>query len=39
MTDIVKKEILENLSTYRFYVLTGLIFSMMLISIIVSYGD
>jgi ABC-type transport system involved in multi-copper enzyme maturation permease subunit len=39
MTDIVKKEILENLNTYRFYVLTGLIFSMILISIIVSYGD
>lgn len=39
MIDIVRKEILENLTTYRFYVLTGLIFSMMLISIIVSYGD
>jgi ABC-type transport system involved in multi-copper enzyme maturation permease subunit len=39
MMDIVRKEILENLNTYRFYVLTGLIFSMMLISIIVSYGD
>ena len=39
MTEIVRKEILENLNTYRFYVLIGLIFSMMLISIIVSYGD
>jgi ABC-type transport system involved in multi-copper enzyme maturation permease subunit len=39
MKDIMKKEILENLNTYRFYVLTGLLFSMMLISIIVSYGD
>lgn len=39
MMDIVRKEILENLTTYRFYVLTGLLFSMMLISIIVSYGD
>ncbi len=39
MTDIVKKELLENLATYRFYVLTGLMFTLMLISIIVSYGD
>jgi ABC-type transport system involved in multi-copper enzyme maturation permease subunit len=39
MMDIVRKEILENLTTYRFYVLTGLLFSMMLISVIVSYGD
>lgn len=39
MRDIARKEILENLSTYRFYILTGLIFSMMLISILVSYGD
>ena len=39
MIDIVRKELLENLTTYRFYVLTGLLFSMMLISIIVSYGD
>jgi ABC-type transport system involved in multi-copper enzyme maturation permease subunit len=39
MMDILKKEILENLNTYRFYVLTGLLLSMMLISIIVSYGD
>ena len=39
MRDIARKEILENLATYRFYILTGLIFSMMLISILVSYGD
>jgi ABC-type transport system involved in multi-copper enzyme maturation permease subunit len=39
MIGIVKKEILENLATYRFYVLTGLMFTLMLISIIVSYGD
>ncbi len=39
MRDIARKEILENLTTYRFYILTGLMFSMMLISIIVSYGD
>jgi ABC-type transport system involved in multi-copper enzyme maturation permease subunit len=39
MIDIVKKEILENLATYRFYVLTGLMSVMILVSIIVSYGD
>jgi len=39
MIDIVKKEILENLATYRFYVLTALMSAMILVSIIVSYGD
>jgi ABC-type transport system involved in multi-copper enzyme maturation permease subunit len=39
MIDIVKKEILENIATYRFFVLTGLMFILMLISVIVSYGD
>lgn len=39
MMTILKKEILENLTTYRFYVLTGLLCLLMLISIIVSYGD
>jgi ABC-type transport system involved in multi-copper enzyme maturation permease subunit len=39
MISILKKEILENLTTYRFYVLTGLLLVLMVISIIVSYGD
>lgn len=39
MIEVMKKEILENLATDRFYVLTGLMFTLMLISIIVSYGD
>ena len=36
---IAKKEILENLTTYRFYVLIGLLCILMIVSIIVSYGD
>jgi len=39
MIDITKKEILENLTTYRFAVLTGLLALLVLISVIVSYGD
>jgi ABC-type transport system involved in multi-copper enzyme maturation permease subunit len=39
MISVFKKEILENLTTYRFSVLTGLLFVLMVISIIVSYGD
>ena len=39
MIEIMKKEILENLATYRFYLLTGLLALLMLVSMIVSYGD
>ncbi|HTO95330.1 MAG TPA: ABC transporter permease, partial [Bacteroidota bacterium] len=39
MTDIIRKEILENLTTYRFAVLTGLLALLVAISVIVSYGD
>ncbi|HXX64784.1 MAG TPA: ABC transporter permease subunit [Bacteroidota bacterium] len=39
MIEIVKKEILENLATYRFYLLSGLLALLMLVSLIVSYGD
>ena len=37
--DIAKKEILENLTTYRFTILTILLAVLMVVSIIVSYGD
>jgi ABC-type transport system involved in multi-copper enzyme maturation permease subunit len=36
---IAKKEILENLTTYRFLILTGLLCILIVVSIIVSYGD
>ena len=36
---IVKKEILENLTTYRFYILTGMLIILIVVSIVVSYGD
>lgn len=36
---IIKKEILENLKTYRFFILTGLLGILMIVSLIVSYGD
>jgi ABC-type transport system involved in multi-copper enzyme maturation permease subunit len=36
---IAKKEILENLTSYRFFVLTGLLTLLVVVSIIVSYGD
>lgn len=36
---IAKKEILENLTTYRFFILTGMLMMLMTVSIIVSYGD
>lgn len=36
---LAKKEILENLTTYRFYILTGLLAILIIVSIIVSYGD
>ncbi len=36
---ITKKEILENLTTYRFYVLTGLLCTLVIVSIIVMCGD
>src|SRR5512135_2677833 len=37
--EIAQKEILENLTTYRFYVLTGLLLVLMLVSIVISLGD
>ena len=39
MKSVLKKEILENITSYRFFVLTGLLFVLMVVSIIVSYGD
>jgi len=36
---IVKKEILDNLTTYRFLLLTGLLALLMIVSVIVTYGD
>lgn len=36
---IVKKELLENLTTYRFFILTGMLLVLMVVSIIISYGD
>ena len=36
---IINKEILENLTTYRFYILTGLLALLMVVSFVVSYGD
>lgn len=36
---IIKKEILENLTTYRFLLLTGLLTLLIIVSIIVTYGD
>jgi ABC-type transport system involved in multi-copper enzyme maturation permease subunit len=36
---IAKKEILENLTTYRFAILTGMLLLLMAVSLIVSYGD
>ncbi len=36
---IIKKEIQENLTTYRFYVLSGLLLLLIIVSIVVSYGD
>ncbi len=37
--DIAAKDILENLTTYRFTILTVLLAILMVVSIIVSYGD
>jgi len=39
MMTILKKEILENLTAYRFYILTGMLAVLMVVCIIVSYGD
>lgn len=39
MIALIKKEILENVTTYRFAILTGLLGILMIVSIIVSYGD
>ena len=36
---ITKKEILENVISYRFYVLTGLLALLMLVAVLVGYGD
>jgi len=36
---IAKKEILENLTTYRFAILPGMLVILMTVSLIVSYGD
>jgi len=36
---ILKKEILENIRSYRFTILTALLGTLMFISILVSYGD
>ena len=36
---LAKKEILENLTTYRFFILTGLLAIIIIVSIFVSYGD
>jgi len=36
---IAQKEILENLTTYRFFILTALLAILMTVSIIVMYGD
>ncbi|RPH38095.1 hypothetical protein EHM92_00960 [bacterium] len=39
MMPIFKKEILENIRSYRFMILTALLGALMFISILVSYGD
>ena len=39
MKSVFRKEVLENLTTYRFVVLTGLLLVLMVVSLIVSYGD
>jgi ABC-type transport system involved in multi-copper enzyme maturation permease subunit len=39
ITHIIKKEIVENTTSYRFLILTGLLCLLMVVSIIVSYGD
>jgi ABC-type transport system involved in multi-copper enzyme maturation permease subunit len=39
MKSVFRKEILENITTYRFYVLTALLLVLMIVSLIVSYGD
>jgi ABC-type transport system involved in multi-copper enzyme maturation permease subunit len=36
---IAKKEILENLLSYRFFILTGLLGLLMTVAVIVGYGD
>src|SRR5437867_1105161 len=36
---IARKEILENVMTYRFFILTGMLLVLMVISIVISYGD
>ncbi len=39
MSTLFRKELLENITTYRFYVLTCLLTVLMVVSILVSYGD
>ena len=36
---IARKEILENLLSYRFFILTGLLALLMVVAVIVGYGD
>jgi len=39
ISHIIKKEILENLLSYRFFILTGLLLLLMSVALIVGYGD
>lgn len=39
MKSIFTKEILENIRTYRFFVLTALLLVLVIVSLVVSYGD
>ncbi len=39
MRSVFRKEILENITTYRFFVLTALLLVLVIVSLVVSYGD
>lgn len=39
MKSVFRKEILENITTYRFFVLTALLLVLVIVSLVVSYGD
>jgi ABC-type transport system involved in multi-copper enzyme maturation permease subunit len=39
ISHVIKKEILENLLSYRFFILTGLLLLLMSVALIVGYGD
>ncbi len=39
MRSVFRKEILENITTYRFFMLTALLLVLIIVSLIVSYGD